>query len=176
MTAKRLYFDALEGNSPALDRSVEILSSLAVHDRNNPTIAAYLGSARLLESARTFAVWKKGKLAREGLEMLDKAVGDAPNDLEVRFLRAATCYRLPGWFGRAGQAESDFAWIAPKAESAARTGVLDARLAAAAVYFWGEIRERNADMEGARQAWATAVRIAPESRAGIDAAKKLRRL
>ncbi len=176
VTAKQLYFEALEGNSAALDKSVEILTSLAARDGGNPTVTAYLGSARLLESARTLAVWKKGKLAKEGLEMLDRAVEAAPKDLEIRFLRAATCYRLPGWFKRGSQSEKDFAFLAPRAEAAAKTGELDARLAAAAVYFWGEIRERNDDVNGAKEAWGKAVKIAPESRAGVDAAKKLARL
>jgi hypothetical protein len=175
LTAKKLYFEALEGNGASLDRSVEILSSLAADNEANPKINAYLGSARLLESARTLAVWKKGKLAKEGLAMLDRAVEAAPKDLEVRFLRAATCYRLPGWFGRGAQSEGDFAFIAPRAEAAARTGELDARLAAAAIYFWGEIRERNDDVNGAKEAWSKAVKIAPESRAGLDAARKLAR-
>jgi hypothetical protein len=176
LTAKKLYFEALEGNGDSLSRCIAMLSDMAQDSPRDPTITAYLGSAKLLESARTLVVWRKGKLAKEGLEMLDRAVQAAPHDLEVRFLRAATCYRLPGWFDRSDQAERDFAVLAPQAEAAARDGRLDPRLAAAALYFWGEICKRNADTEGAKQAWAAAVRIAPGSRAGVDAARKLRRL
>lgn len=174
--AKKFYFSALEGNADALRRSLALLEPLVSQSKPDPLALAYFGSGRLLESAHTFAVWKKGRLAKEGLELLDRAVNAAPSNLEIRFLRAATTYHLPFWFKRREQSQSDFNQIAKRAEFAAQSGELDAPLAAAALFYHGVFAsDRNEHMQ-AREAWRAAVRIAPASRAGRDAAGKLQSL
>lgn len=168
-TAKRHYFEAVEGNSAALKPAIEILTGLQSRRPGDALVEAYLGSSRLLESARTMAVWKKGRLAKEGLQRLDEAVRRAPDDAEVRFLRAASTFHLPGWFGRRDQSEADFALLA-RPDGRLK---LDDRLAAAALYFHGVFRDRAGDKAGAREAWREAARLSPASRAGRDAAGKL---
>ncbi len=49
---------------------------------------------------------------------MDQAVNRAPDDLEARFIRAASTWHLPFFFKRRDQAASDFAYIAPRAEAA----------------------------------------------------------
>lgn len=168
-TAKRLYFEAVEGKSESLERATEILRSRYEQDRSNVVVKAYLGSSLLLESAKTLAVWRKGKLAKEGLELLDAAVAGAPDHPEVRFIRAASTYHLPRWFGRRKECEQDFALLS-KPEYRRD---LDARLAAAVMYFQGVLEHRAGHKDSARASWREAVRLAPESRAGRDAAARL---
>ena len=134
---------------------------------------AYSGSIRLMEANRAVAPWKKGRLAKEGLRLLDEAVKAAPDDIEVRFVRGASTAHLPGMFGRAGQSEADFEWLASRVSAAAKSGEIEARLGAAALYHQGANRDRAGDGSGARAAWTEAARIGEGTRAGADARKRL---
>jgi hypothetical protein len=171
--AKRRYYDAIEGKPGALGESRDLLTRLHSKNATDPLIMAYLGSARLLEAARALAPWRKGKLAKEGLRMLDEAVDKSPEHLEIRFLRAVSTSHLPDFFKRWEQSRSDFAWLAPRVPAAVAGGRLDARLGAAVLYHHGLALERSNDRSYASAAWREAIRLGPDTRAGADARKKL---
>lgn len=171
--ARTLYYEVIDGNKDAHDRASELFKKLRDARGGDPKVLAYSGSLELLEASRAFAPWKKGKLAKAGLELLDDAVKRAPEDLEVRFVRAASTFTLPGMFHRREQSEADFTWLAPRVEAAAAAGALDPRLAAAALVHHGLIRERSGDKPGARTAWEIAARVGKGTPAGADAAKRL---
>ena len=172
-TAKRRYYDAVEGQRGALEESRELLSEARSQSPADPLILAYSGSVLLLEAARTPAIWRKGKLAREGLQMLDQAVSDSPEDEEIPFLRAVSSFHLPRFFKRRDQSQADFTWLAPRVASAVASGRLDKRLGAAALYHYGVVLERSHDQAGAKAAWREAARLGPGTRAGDDARKEL---
>ncbi|MDZ4800813.1 MAG: hypothetical protein SGI92_21855 [Bryobacteraceae bacterium] len=137
--AKSLYYKGVDGDKTATRESTAILSKLAAQKPGDPLIAAYLASNKLLESSRTFALWNKNRLAKEGTLGLDRAVGMAPDNLEVRFIRAASTWNLPGFFKRQEQSEADFAYLAPRVAEAAVKGTLEKRLADAALHYYGQI-------------------------------------
>lgn len=176
MQARQLYYQGLSGDKEAVRQSDQLFTELYHQSPTQPLLQAYYGSLRLLEAGRTWALWKKNALSKEGLTLMDKAVEAAPKDLEIRFLRAATTYHLPSFFGRKQQSESDFAFLAPVAPAAARNGTLDPKLAAAALFYHGQFCAEHDRKEEARQAWRTAVGIAPDSVAGKDASERLRKL
>jgi hypothetical protein len=91
---------------------------------------------RLLEAAHTWALWRKNSLSKEGIRLMDAAVERAPENLEIRFVRAATELNLPAFFGRHEQAGQEFARLAPQAT---RNGLLEPRLAAAILFYYGQI-------------------------------------
>ena len=174
--ARQAYFADLEGQRGADERARQQFAALAAEHPHEPVVDAYLGSLDLLESARTFAVWRKHTLAQTGLEKLDTAVNQAPEDLEARFVRALTTWHLPFFFHRKEQAEQDLGFIAPRAEQAAQQGRLPAPLAAAALDYWGQVladQQGKQQAEQARQAFAAAVRVDPASPGGTDARKRL---
>jgi hypothetical protein len=172
--ARRLYYAGIDGDDQAREQSARMLALLAPAYPDNPLVMAYFGSARLIESGRTFAVWRKGRLAKEGLAALDKAVAAAPDNLEVRFVRAISTFHLPGMFQREQQCREDFSVLARVAESAAATGRLERRLASAALFHHGVLLERSHDAAGARAAWMAAARVGPDTPAGRDAAARLK--
>ncbi|MBC8165350.1 MAG: hypothetical protein H7Y20_05695 [Bryobacteraceae bacterium] len=172
--ARDLYLKGVDGDRNATRQSSEIFRSLAKQRPHDPVIAAYLGSNDLLDSGRTLAVWKKGKLAKDGLTALDNAVASDPNSIEIRFVRAISTYHLPAFFKREQQCESDLAAIAPKVGEAVVTGSLDKRLGAAALFYYGLIRERKGDRKGAERAWRGAALTFPDTPAGAEAARRLR--
>ena len=173
-SARAAYFAGIDGDSAANDRAQEAFSSLEREHPADPTVMAYSGSLELLEAARTWAVWNKHKLATDGLAKLDHSVELAPENLEVRFIHGETTWHLPFFYHRKDQAERDFAYIAPRAESAAHQGTLPAQLAAAALDRYGRILQERSDDPGARAAYQAAVRVAVNSPAGQDASRHLR--
>lgn len=176
--AKLLYFQGVaDGGEPAR-RSEEML--LALRDgpdasaMNKPVLEVYLGSLTLLRAARTLAIWNKASLADEGLAMMDKAVAMSPDNPEIVFIRGVSTYHLPFFFGRAKQSAADFAWLAPRAGKAFEEGTLDAMLATAALYHHG-LCVIDSDKNAAITAWREAATLGPQTPAGKDAIKQLRK-
>ena len=172
--ARREYFAGLQGNHAADGKARASFAALSQQYPDNAVVEAYNGSLELLEAARTWAIWDKRRLANEGLQKLDQAVNRAPNDLEARFIRAASTWHLPFFYKRKEQSASDFTFIAPQAEAAAVKGVLPPELAAAALDYYGQVLADRSDSHGARQAFEAAVRVDGSSPAGRDAQKRLR--
>ena len=174
-TARALYLKGVEGDRDASRDSLKLFEALQQEHPEDMRILAYLGSVRVLESGRTMALWKRGKLAKEGLEALDKAVAAAPSRVEIRFLRAVSTFHLPGYFDREKQSASDLAQIAATAEKSVTSGELDPRFAAAALYRHGVVLERNGKRADAETAWKAALRTAPGSRSATEAAQHLKK-
>jgi hypothetical protein len=172
--ARIQYFANLQGNKPAGELARQNFDALSRDFPGNSTIEAYSGSLELLEAARTWAIWDKRRLANEGLERMDQAVNRAPDDLEARFIRAASTWHLPFFYKRRDQAVDDFTLIAPRAEAAVAKGSLRPELAAAALDYYGQVLSDRSDSHGAKQAFEAAVRIDGASPGGQDAMKRLR--
>ncbi len=176
--AKLLYFQGVaDGGEPA-QRSEEMLRALRdgpdAASMNTQVLQVYLGSLTLLRAARTLAVWNKASLADEGLAMMDKAVMANPDNPEVVFIRGVSTFHLPFFFDRSKQSASDFAWLAPRAGKAFEEGTLDAMLATAALYHHG-LCVMESDKNAAIAAWREAATIGPQTPAGKDAIKQLRK-
>ncbi len=172
--AKDLYYQGVYGDKAASEKSDELFTQLHKQMPDDPLVTVYYGSLRLLEAQRTWALWKKNSLSKQGVQLMDRAVSASPGNLEVRFVRAATDRNLPGFFGRKEQSQSDLDFIVRRAEGAVRQGVFEPRLAAASFLYYGELCREQSRSKEAAEAWRTAVRLAPDSHAGRTAANKLR--
>jgi hypothetical protein len=171
--AKEYFYAAVAGNRAALPKAEQILDELGGEQSRDAQVVGYMGACRLLEADHAPFPWDKAALGREGLELEDRAVADAPDDLEVRFLRGVTDYQLPRFMGRWNSAVADLTAVARVAEREADAGRLDPRAAAAALDYYGKILEQRYDAAGAIAAWRAAVRLGGDSPGGQDAAKHL---
>ena len=174
-SARRSFYDAVDGRRGALEACARELDGVWRTDwgRGNPRVAVYRGACRLLESAAAPMPWDKGRLARQGLDLMDGAVRAAPDDLEVRLVRGLTCAHLPRFFNRRAVAAGDLQRVAGGAAEAVRSGELDPDLAAAGLYHFGELRREAGDAAAARDAWRRAAELAPDSPAGRAAAERI---
>jgi hypothetical protein len=172
--ARKEYFADLQGERAAGAKARASFAELSRDYPGNPVVDAYSGSLELLDAARTWAVWDKRKLANEGLSKMDQAVNRAPDDLEARFIRAASAWHLPFFYKRREQSASDFTFIASRAEAAVAKGSLPPELGAAALDYYGQVLADHSDSHGAKQAFEAAVRIDETSPGGRDALKRLR--
>ncbi len=172
--AKTLYYQGVYGDTSAEKQSDKIFSSLHQQLPGDPLISVYYGSLRLVEAKNTWALWRKNSLSREGMRLMDSAVKLAPDRLEVRFVRAATEYHLPTYFGRTQQCREEFAYLASRAVSAAHDGSLEPRLAAASLYYHAEFCKEQSRLKDATEALKRATELAPQSHAGRIAAEELK--
>jgi hypothetical protein len=171
--AKNLFYQSVAGDRPALPQAQKLLDELGGAESSDPEIVAYTGAATLLQASRSGNFFEKSALGHKGMDMEDKAVAAAPNDLEVRFLQGVTFYQLPPFLGRRQTAIVDLTAVASVAESAAKAGRLDPRAAAADLVYYGKIREESYDEPGALAAWRAAIGIDPDGQAARDATKHL---
>jgi len=175
--ARIAYFKVVfSGDAKADEQAHKALSAFEEAFPGDAIGLAYHGSLQLLDAAHSWQIWNLHKQAADGLSMLDAAVTQAPDEPEVRFLRAATDWHLPGFYHRREQSEEDFSILAAHAEEDARRGTLPPELAAASLSFWGQIQIARGDRDKARAAFEAAIQIAPESPAGVDAKERLSRL
>src|SRR5438270_3612812 len=137
--AKDLYYQGIYGDKAAGEESDELFTELHKQLPNDPLVTVYYGSLRLLEAQHTWALWKKNSLSKQGVQLMDSAVSAAPNDLEVRFVRAATDRSLPSFFGRKQQVQSDLNFIVGRAQGAVRGGSFEPRFAAASFSYYGDL-------------------------------------
>jgi hypothetical protein len=172
--ARKDYFAGLQGNRAAGVGARASFADLSRDYPGSPVVDAYSGSLELLDAAHTWAVWDKSRLANEGLNKMDHAVNRAPEDLEARFIRAASTWHLPFFYKRREQSASDFTFIAPRAEAAVAKGALPPELGAASLDYYGQVLIDHSDSHGAKQAFEAAVRIDETSPGGRDALKRLR--
>jgi hypothetical protein len=181
LQAKQLYYSGIAGNPSDLAQSAALFDHLSpaadrpsIHPPSitDPSIAAYRGSLLLIEAGQTLALWKKSDLSRRGLTLLDDSVAAHPEDLEIRFVRAATTLHLPIFFRRKSQSCEDFRFLAPKAAEAANRRQLDPRIAAGALFFYAKNCASNSVLP-ADSAMRQAASIAPDSPAGHAAAAQL---
>lgn len=171
--ARTFYYRGIDGDRAVYEAATRLFSQFYRDDQCVPLIQVYYGSLRLLEAGRTWALWKKNALSREGIRLMDDTVSAQPDNLEIRFVRAATTYHLPGFFHRKQQSKEDFAFLARFAVKAAQTGRLEPRLAAASLYFHGEFLEEAGRKDLASASFRRAIQLAPGSPAAIGARKKL---
>ena len=171
--ARAAYFQDLQGDSNAAGIAKKDFRALKAEAPDNPVVMAYSGSLALLEAARTWAFWNKQSWSQKGLAEMDKAVAMAPDNLEARFIRGASCWHLPFFFHRKQQAEQDLTFVAMRATRAVKDGTLPPQLGAAALDYYGKILENRSQHAEAQQAFRDAMRVDPRSPGGKDAASHL---
>jgi tetratricopeptide (TPR) repeat protein len=175
--ARTAYFKVLTSSDQETDKAAhQALDQLQREYPNDPVGKAYQGSLELLDAAHNWAIWNLHKQAAEGLNLLDQAVSEAPDEPEARFIRAATSWHLPSFYHRKAQCEADFQLLASQAEEDANRGKLIPPLAAATLNYWGQILINRNDLPQAKAAFAKAAKIAPDSPGGTDARQRLANL
>lgn len=105
--ARAVFEQALNGNSKALDQSLEQFPPLASSGRPVALVAlAYLGASQTLQAREAWMPWTKMHAAEKGLATLDKALNrsaeaaelrfqDTPVSLEVKLVAAITFRQVP---------------------------------------------------------------------------------
>lgn len=142
--AIRHYCQGWEGSDSALKKGIELLEGLekSAGREERPRVRAYLGSAYVASARWVPDRQKRGVLTR-GVRQLNSAVRSAPDDVEVRLLRAVTLAVLPRLAGQMETLEEDLQWLLDRVDS----GELSAACRFAILYQAGSFQARNRDAE-----------------------------
>lgn len=90
-----LHSRGVAGDTLAVKESVAEFQKMHDIDPADNLIYAYLGSATALLGRDEPNPMEKMKYANQGLKILDQAVANEPENIEIRNLRFNVCYRLP---------------------------------------------------------------------------------
>ncbi|MEM6332576.1 MAG: hypothetical protein AAF823_04475 [Planctomycetota bacterium] len=173
----RAWYDlGVTDHRSAAKEAEKRFDELAKAHPDDAVIKAYLGSCRLLHAKREWAPWRKYELSKEGVTLMNEAVEADPENLEVRFVRAATTENLPERFEMAHVASEDYAFLAERLSEGQLLPNRPAGHSAFAMNRHALRMEWAHRPEDAIAAYRTATELAPDSRSAAEARESLERL
>ncbi len=103
--ARLLFYQSVE-NQTKIDSAITLFKLIGAHEQKLAGRAqTYIGSLTALRAK--FVLWPQDKwrFANEGLRLMDEGLARDSLDVEALFVHGSTCYFLPVFFGRAGDAQ-----------------------------------------------------------------------
>jgi tetratricopeptide (TPR) repeat protein len=155
-----LYARGLTGDKQAVIDCIARLDAKLMQSPNDQLARVYLGSAWTLRS-RDMSIGP-GKLSalHKGIELMDQAAKDAPNELKVLLIQAVTNESLPGFLGRRKIAREQLEQLVVKVENdPAKLSSEDQQL----LYLnAGRAAEQAGEKEQAHKLWQRGLAIAAD--------------
>lgn len=109
---RELYRRSLVGDKASVEQCIAKLEIVLKREPTNQLARVYLGSAYTLRSRDLGFGLKKLQVLKQGLAVMDEAVGAAPEEPKVRLVRALTTSAIPSIFGRVAESRQDFLLLA----------------------------------------------------------------
>lgn len=107
----------VDGDKEAVKKAYELGKKMYEADSKNHLVQAYYGSATSLLGRDAIDPGERMKLAMQGLKILDNAVLQDSQNIDIRVLRAYVSYRLPEmFFHRTFNAIDDFKYLVSRYE------------------------------------------------------------
>lgn len=112
------YHDlGVDGDKEAVNKAYVLAKKMYEADSSNHLVQAYYGSATSLLGRDAIDPSERMKLAIQGVKILDNAVLQESQNIDIRVLRGYVCYRLPEmFFHRTSSAIDDFKYIISRYE------------------------------------------------------------
>ena len=115
--AIKFHDAAVAGDKEAVMKAYDLLKKLHHMDPEDQLIGAYYGSTTSLLGRDAIDPAVRMAKALEGTKILDRVVANAPDNIQVRILRAYVSYRLPEmYFHRTSTAIEDFNYLVSRYE------------------------------------------------------------
>lgn len=115
--ARTLYQLGAAGDADAARQSLSLLTQLCEEMPGNNLLQAYYGGAYILKAREEPNLVTKGKISHHGLKILDGALTNESDNIEIRILHAFVCKNLPDWLNRGPDAIADFAYLKSRYEA-----------------------------------------------------------
>ena len=114
--AVELYQKAVSGHGKSLQKAIDIFKDLRNQKHGDNVLEAYCGASYLLMGKYEKNPMNKEKWIKDGLQIIDKAQNNDPNNVKVRILRGYSCYHLPAYFNRISTTIEDFEYLLSRRE------------------------------------------------------------
>jgi len=172
MELGKLYQNrAAVGDKKSVKQAVNVFKKLVKIDPDNARAQSWYGSTLTLKGRDALLPLMKLKHVNSGLKRMDKAVELAPDDIEVRSIRANTSISLPGLFGRLECGISDFEYLLNLYEK--DSTVYSVGYLAEFNLNLGKAYKKQGDVVQARKHWQQVLKVLPDSHMGKNAAALL---
>lgn len=89
----------------------ELLRELEKVSENNPIYSGYAGAVNMIMAKFFINPISKLESFNKGKEMLERAIKDAPDDVELRFLRYTIQTNTPSFLGYSSELKTDKAFL-----------------------------------------------------------------
>jgi hypothetical protein len=106
----RVYFYLAVEDKDILEKGEKYFKLMGNERKAEST--AYLAALEAIRAKNALWPMDKWTIANSALSKMDQVVEANPDNIEVRFIRASTCYYLPFFFNRKDQVKSDFVILA----------------------------------------------------------------
>ena len=155
-------------NAKAVELAEKYFKQLLAIEPTNALVTALLGSALTMRARDAF--WPKTRLdyVKKGNKMMDAAVQLAPEDPDVRLVRAINNFYMPKFMERDEIAKTDFAWLWQRVET--HPDGLKEDLKQNAALFYGGILKKQKRIKEAIEVWTKGIAFNPQS----DLAREIR--
>jgi len=155
----------------APEKAVRYLERANQLSSDDYEVLAYLGSAKTMIARDSWNVVGKMSGINKGINIMDKAVREAPDNIPIRMVRANNSLKAPKFFNRSRVAKEDFLHIVGLIEKSPSN--LDSDTKAEVYYQLGMIFKVAENKALAGEYLKKAVAIAPDSQWGTKAKGEL---
>jgi tetratricopeptide (TPR) repeat protein len=155
-------------NAKAVELAEKYFKQLLAIEPTNALATALLGSALTMRARDAF--WPKTRLdyVKKGNKMMDAAVQLAPEDPDVRLVRAINNFYMPKFMERDEIAKADFTWLWQRVET--HPDGLKDDLKQNVALFYGGILKKQKRIKEAIEVWNKGIAFNPQS----DLAREIR--
>jgi tetratricopeptide (TPR) repeat protein len=166
--------EGVRDNREAVKLAEKYFRSLLELDPNHARAMALLGSTLTLKGRDAFWPTTQIDYVKQGNRAMDNAVRLAPEDAEVRFIRAINNFHMPKFLGREQIVQEDFAWLWKQLLQHPENTKLD-RKQEIALHQGLTLKKLKRNAE-AREVWEQGLTWAPESTWATRLREELRKL
>jgi len=105
---RQLYYLAVK-NEEKLNQAIEVFSQISKEEPSMKQLSnIYIGSLTMIKGKHAFWPHKKIDFVNEGLKIMDLAIKEEPNNIEMLFIYGSSCYYLPFFFNKKDLAINKF--------------------------------------------------------------------
>jgi hypothetical protein len=102
-TLRREYLQAVENEK----KTNELLETLTKENSQEPLRIGYKGALEALKAKHAFNPYNKMTYLKKAQKTFEQAIGQSPEDVELRFLRFSVQHYLPAFLGASKNLEED---------------------------------------------------------------------
>ena len=167
-----LYHNAgSAGDEDAVERGEELLEKLVELEPENPDVHCWYGSVLTLVGRDAWLPFNKTRYVNKGTKEMDVAVKLAPDNVNIRMVRANNSLALPSFFNRIDTAIVDFEHLITMAEKNQK--MFDNDFQSRIHLKLGYAYKKKGKLDKARESWKKSTELSPESDSGMKAKKLL---
>ncbi|MBI3417928.1 MAG: hypothetical protein HY043_21765 [Verrucomicrobia bacterium] len=156
------YDEGARDNSKAVELAEKYFQQLLTIEPRNALAQVMLGSTQTMKARDAFWPPTRLELARKGNKTMDAAVELAPQNPEVRFVRAINNFHMPKFMGREEVVRNDFAWLWQQVTTQPQP--LKEELKQDVALYQGKLLWKQKQAAQAREVWNRGVAFNPDSK------------